>query len=46
MERARLAQVFEQGLDTVVGHVLPVTRDAERALADRPLVPARASAVT
>ena len=28
MERARLAKVFEQGLDTVIGHVLPVSRDA------------------
>jgi uncharacterized protein (DUF2126 family)/transglutaminase-like putative cysteine protease len=26
-ERARLAKVFEQGLDKVVGHVLPITRD-------------------
>ena len=26
MERQRLAKVFEQGLDTVVGHVLPVAR--------------------
>jgi uncharacterized protein (DUF2126 family) len=31
-ERARLAQVFEQGLEAVIGHVLPLTRDpgAER----------------
>jgi uncharacterized protein (DUF2126 family) len=27
-ERARLAKVFEQGLDEIIGHVLPVTRDA------------------
>jgi uncharacterized protein (DUF2126 family) len=26
-DRARLARVFEQGLDTVIGHVLPITRD-------------------
>ncbi len=26
-ERARLAKVFDQGLDTVIGHVLPITRD-------------------
>jgi uncharacterized protein (DUF2126 family)/transglutaminase-like putative cysteine protease len=26
MERARLAKVFEQGLDTVIGHVLPIAR--------------------
>jgi uncharacterized protein (DUF2126 family)/transglutaminase-like putative cysteine protease len=26
MERERLARVFEQGLDTVVGHALPLTR--------------------
>ena len=26
-ERARLAKVFEQGLDAVIGHVLPVSRD-------------------
>jgi uncharacterized protein (DUF2126 family) len=26
-ERARLAKVFEQGLDAVIGHVLPIKRD-------------------
>src|SRR5262245_19953036 len=29
-ERARLAKVFEQGLDTVIGHVLPIARDDSR----------------
>jgi uncharacterized protein (DUF2126 family) len=28
-ERARLAKVFEQGLDKVIGHVLPVARDSD-----------------
>jgi len=30
LERARLAKVFSQGLDSIIGHVLPVTRDDER----------------
>jgi uncharacterized protein (DUF2126 family)/transglutaminase-like putative cysteine protease len=29
MERARLAKVFEQGLDAVIGHVLPIARTAD-----------------
>jgi len=29
MERQRLAKVFEQGLDAVIGHVLPVARTAD-----------------
>jgi len=28
LERARLAKVFEQGLDQVIGHVLPIARSA------------------
>ena len=30
-ERKRLAKVFEQGLDAVIGHVLPIGRDAGAA---------------
>jgi uncharacterized protein (DUF2126 family) len=30
-ERARLAKVFEQGLDAVIGHVLPIRRDPDDA---------------
>jgi uncharacterized protein (DUF2126 family) len=29
LERARLAKVFEQGLDKVIGHVLPIARSAD-----------------
>jgi uncharacterized protein (DUF2126 family) len=31
MERVRLAKVFEQGLDTVVGHVLPIAHTADES---------------
>ena len=31
-ERARLAKVFEQGLDAVIGHILPITRDLDATL--------------
>jgi len=31
MERARLAKVFEQGLGTTIGHVLPIARSADGA---------------
>jgi uncharacterized protein (DUF2126 family)/transglutaminase-like putative cysteine protease len=31
LERERLAKVFEQGLDRVIGHVLPVARSADAA---------------
>jgi uncharacterized protein (DUF2126 family)/transglutaminase-like putative cysteine protease len=30
LERARLAKVFEQGLDRVIGHVLPIAREDGR----------------
>ncbi len=29
LERERLAKIFEQGLDTIIGHVLPVARTAD-----------------
>jgi uncharacterized protein (DUF2126 family) len=29
MERARLAKIFEQGLDETIGHVLPIARTAD-----------------
>ncbi len=44
LERERLRKVFTQGLDKVVGHVLPVARTpgaGAHALADRPVVPAQ-----
>jgi uncharacterized protein (DUF2126 family)/transglutaminase-like putative cysteine protease len=31
LERARLAKVFEQGLDTTIGHVLPIARSVDDA---------------
>jgi uncharacterized protein (DUF2126 family)/transglutaminase-like putative cysteine protease len=31
LERARLARVFSQGLDRVIGHVLPISRDSDGA---------------
>ena len=31
LERARLAQVFSRGLDSVIGHVLPLARSADGA---------------
>nr|WP_257027098.1 transglutaminase family protein [Pseudomonas flavescens] len=31
LERERLRRVFEQGLDRVIGHVLPLARDTRRA---------------
>ena len=44
LERERLRRVFDAGLDSVVGYVLPLARDDDgqrTALAHRPLVPAR-----
>ncbi len=29
LERARLAKIFEQGLDEIIGHVLPIARSAD-----------------
>ena len=31
MERLRLAKIFEQGLDEIIGHVLPIVRTADGA---------------
>ncbi len=31
MERARLAKIFERGLDEIIGHVLPIARTADDA---------------